>query len=331
MVEQGSGEERRVTDATEFGRVVVLYGGLSAEREVSLKSGQAVYQALKHSGVDAHGMDVGGDIIEKLQQGRFDRAFIVLHGRGGEDGVMQALLQWLGLPYTGSGVMASALTMDKLITKSVWRGIGLPTPEYVLLDGSVETERQAALLGLPVIVKPVCEGSSIGMTKVEQAGDLHAAWVDAASRDKRVFAERWIHGSEYTAAILGNEVLPLIRVETPNSFYDYQAKYQAETTRYVCPCGLAPEQEKDLQQLALKAFSLLGCEGWGRVDLFVDGEGQAWLIEVNTVPGMTDHSLVPMAAQAVGMDFRTLVWRILETSLETTAVGDTGAPAGANV
>lgn len=307
-----------VTDAAEFGRVAVLYGGLSAEREVSLKSGHAVCQALQDSGVDAHGIDVGEDIVGQLQQGGFARAFIVLHGRGGEDGVMQALLQWLGLPYTGSGVMASALAMDKLMTKCVWQGAGLPTPPHVLLDGSPAAELQAEQLGLPLIVKPAGEGSSIGMSKVELAGELHPAWVKAMAQDTRVFAERWIHGGEYTVAIIGTQVLPLIRVETPNSFYDYEAKYQSDTTRYLCPCGLDAAQEQTLQQLALKAFNVLGCSGWGRVDLFVDSEGQAWLIEVNTVPGMTDHSLVPMAAQAAGMDFRTLVWRILETTVVAT-------------
>jgi len=303
-----------VTDAAVFGRVAVLYGGQSAERSVSLNSGRAVCQALRDGGVDAHGVDVGDDIVQQLQQGGFDRAFIILHGRGGEDGVMQALLQCLGLPYTGSGVMGSALAMDKLMTKCLWQGAGLPTPPHVLLDGSASAEQQAGQLGLPLIVKPAGEGSSIGMSKVERLDTLHVAWVRAAEQDTRVFAERWIQGSEYTVAIIGDQALPLIRIETPNSFYDFEAKYEADTTRYVCPCGLTPAQEQALQQLAMQAFTLLGCSGWGRVDLFVDDQGQAWLIEVNTVPGMTDHSLVPMAAQAAGMDFATLVWRILETS-----------------
>jgi len=305
-----------ISDAAVFGRVAVLYGGQSAERSVSLDSGHAVCRALQASGIDAVAVDVGDDIIEQLQQGRFDRAFIVLHGRGGEDGVMQALLQCLGLPYTGSGVMGSALAMDKLMTKCVWQGAGLPTPPHILLDGGVAAEQQAEQLGLPLIVKPAGEGSSIGMSKVDRADELHPAWVKAVEQDVRVFAERWIHGGEYTVAIIGDRALPLIRVETPNSFYDFDAKYTADTTSYICPCGLDVEQEQALQQLAIKAFTLLGCSGWGRVDLFVDGEGQAWLIEVNTVPGMTDHSLVPMAAQAAGMDFCTLVWRILETSFD---------------
>lgn len=310
----------RVSDAADFGRVAVLYGGQSAERSVSLNSGHAVLQALQARGIDARGIDVGDDIVRQLQEGNFDRAFIVLHGRGGEDGVIQALLQWLGLPYTGSGVLGSALAMDKLMTKCVWQGAGLPTPPYVLLDGSQEAELQAEQLGFPLIVKPASEGSSIGMSKVERAEELHAAWALAAEQDKRVFAERWIHGGEYTVTIVGDQVLPLIRVETPNSFYDFDAKYQAGTTRYLCPCGLAADQEQLLQQLAQQAFDLLGCSGWGRVDLFVDGDGQAWLIEVNTVPGMTDHSLVPMAAQAVGMDFGLLVWRILEVSIAAANV-----------
>jgi D-alanine-D-alanine ligase len=318
-------------DAALFGRVAVLYGGQSAEREVSLKSGHAVCQALQASGVDAHGIDVGNDIIQQLQQGGFDRVFIVLHGRGGEDGVMQALLQWLGLPYTGSGVMASALAMDKLMTKGVWQGAGLPTPPYVLLDGLVASEQQAAQLGLPVIVKPAGEGSSIGMSKVEQVEELHSAWLKAAEQDARVFAERWVRGAEYTVAIIGDQALPLIRIETPNRFYDFEAKYQADTTRYICPCGLEPAREQELQRLALQAFTALGCSGWGRVDLFVDEAGQAWLIEVNTVPGMTDHSLVPMAAQAAGMNFQALVWRILELSLDANTAAADAATVGVTV
>ena len=317
MVDAVTSAVNGVSDAAAFGRVAVLYGGQSAERSVSLDSGRAVCQALRDSGVDAVGIDVGDDIIEQLQQGKFDRAFIVLHGRGGEDGVMQALLQWLGLPYTGTGVMGSALAMDKLMTKCVWQGIGLQTPSHVLLDGSAATEAAALGLGLPVIVKPAGEGSSIGMSRVDHADELHSAWVKAAEQDAQVFAERWVHGGEYTVAIIAGQALPLIRVETPNSFYDFDAKYRADTTSYVCPCGLGEDLEKSLQHMALKAFSSLGCSGWGRVDLFVDNEDKAWLIEVNTVPGMTDHSLVPMAAKAAGIDFCTLVWRILETSLAT--------------
>lgn len=321
MTDRAGSATFNVTDAVVFGRVAVLYGGLSAERSVSLSSGLAVCRALQAGGIDAHGIDVGVDIVQQLQQGNFDRVFIVLHGRGGEDGVIQAVLQSLSLPYTGSGVMGSAVTMDKLMTKCVWQGAGLQSPAHVVLDGSSVTEKQAEKLGFPLIVKPAAEGSSIGMTKVMRADEIQAAWKHAAAYDKRVFAERWIQGKEYTVAILAGQALPLIRVETPNSFYDFAAKYEADTTAYVCPCGLKPSEEEALQTLALQAFDVLACSGWGRVDLFVDTQDQAWLIEVNTVPGMTDHSLVPMAAQAAGLDFNALVWRVLETSFEKSVVG----------
>jgi len=315
MIDKSTRTHRQVEHASDFGRVAVLYGGQSAERSVSLKSGQAVLEALQQQSVDAHAIDIDRDAITQLQRGGFDRAFIVLHGRGGEDGVMQALLQWLEIPYTGSGVMASALAMDKVMTKRVWQSAGLPTPAYVVLDGSQAGFDQAARLDLPVIIKPACEGSSIGMTKVERSEDIQSAWDKARQVDDIVLAERWISGGEYTVAIVADQALPAIRVETPHSFYDFDAKYQADTTRYHCPCGLSADQERALLDLAKQAFTLLGCSGWGRVDVLIDQEGQAWLIEVNTVPGMTDHSLVPMAAKAAGMDLGELVWRILETSV----------------
>jgi len=303
-----------ISDAGDFGRVAVLFGGLSAERSVSLKSGHAVLAALQRRGVDAHGVDVGADIVARLQQEHFDRAFIILHGPGGEDGVMQALLQALGIPYTGSGVMGSALAMDKVATKRLWLGCGLPTPPFVVLDGEAETGSLAAELGMPLIVKPATEGSSIGMTRVEDPAAIRDAWQAAGGPDKTVLAERWVHGGEYTVAIVAGQVMPPIRVETPHIFYDFAAKYEADTTRYICPCGLPEEREQALRQLAATAFDVLGCRGWGRIDLFVDGEDQPWLIEANTVPGMTDHSLVPMAARVAGLEFDALVWRILETS-----------------
>ncbi len=309
----------RITDAADFGRVVVLYGGRSAERDISLQSGEAVLKALQHSGVDGHGIDVDSDVINRLQQGGFDRAFIALHGRGGEDGVMQSLLQWLEVPYTGSGVAASALAMDKVMSKRIWRSVDLPTPDFVLLDGSQASIDNALALTLPLIVKPAAEGSSIGMSRVEQPEDLAQAWHDAGQLDTHVLAERWVSGMEYTVAIVADKALPAIRVETPHSFYDFDAKYRADSTRYLCPCGLSAEQEQVLQALALRAFNELGCSGWGRVDVFIDDNGHSWLIEANTVPGMTDHSLVPMAAQAAGLSFEQLVWQILETSWVPTA------------
>jgi D-alanine-D-alanine ligase len=298
-----------------FGRVAVLLGGQSAEREISLKSGNAVLDALRRRGVEATAVDVGNDVISRLLSGEFDRAFIILHGRGGEDGVIQGALQRIGMPYTGSGVLGSALAMDKYRTKAVWRGLGLATPESVLIVDESDLDKAAAL-GFPLMMKPICEGSSIGMTKVESEGQLSQAWRTASEYDAQVLAECWIVGEEYTTSILLGEALPMIRLETPHLFYDYQAKYSADTTRYHCPCDLQRDEEADLQALCLKAFEAVGASGWGRVDLMLDQQRRPWLIEVNTVPGMTDHSLVPMSARAAGIDFDELVIRILSTSLE---------------
>lgn len=303
------------SSAERFGKVAVLLGGRSAEREISLKSGAAVLAALQRLGVDAHPVDPGPDLLEVLRAGAFTRAFIMLHGRGGEDGQVQGALETLGLPYTGSGVLGSALGMDKHRCKLVWRGAGLPTADSVLLRDAGDLAAAEAL-GFPLMIKPVHEGSSIGMARVEGAAALAEAWRAARAFDALVLAERWITGREYTCAILGAEALPLIRLETPRLFYDFEAKYQSDTTRYHCPCGLDEAHERALRELALAAFETLGASGWGRVDLMVDEDGAPFLLEINTVPGMTDHSLVPMAARALGMDFDALVWRILETSLD---------------
>ena len=302
-------------DVRAFGKVAVLMGGLSAEREVSLKSGTAVLAALKKEGVDAHGVDVGRDILAVLEAGKYDRVFIALHGRGGEDGTIQGALQTLGLPYTGSGVMASALAMDKLRTKLVWLGLGLPTPMFRVLDDATDLDEVVKALGLPLVVKPSHEGSSIGVTKVNTAAQLREAYTDAQKFDSEIIAETWIIGSEYTAAILGQEPLPLIRLETPHEFYDYDAKYVSDTTGYHIPSGLDPMIEKEMQKLALRAFNAVGTSGWGRVDFMCDADGKPWLIEVNTIPGLTDHSLVPMAAKAAGISFEQLMLTILQQSL----------------
>ena len=298
---------------SEFGKVAVLMGGLSAERPVSLKSGAAVLAALQRRDVDAHGVDVGRDIVPVLAQGGFERAFNILHGRGGEDGVIQGVLETLGIPYTGSGVLGSALSMDKVRTKRIWQASGLPTPGFAYLDVNTHWDEVASSLGLPLAVKPVREGSSIGTTRVDRLEQLAPAWREAARFDDQVMAEPWIQGAEYTVAILAGEALPVIRLETPRGFYDYNAKYEADDTRYHCPCGLAADAEKTLQALALRAFDATGAYGWGRVDVMLDTQGNPWLLENNTAPGMTDHSLVPMAAKAAGMDFDELVWRILST------------------
>ena len=302
------------TQASDFGRVAVLMGGRSAEREVSLNSGGAVLRALQRRGVDALGIDAGADVIQQLEQGDFDRAFIVLHGRGGEDGVIQGALETIGMPYTGSGVAGSALGMDKYRCKLVWQALGLRTPDFVILRAAADLA-QAEALGFPLMVKPVHEGSSIGMARVDDAQALRSAWQQAHGFDAEVMAERWITGNEYTASILDQQVLPLIRLETPHVFYDYDAKYSADSTRYHCPAGLDEDREHALRSLAMDAFRAVGATGWGRVDMIADQQGEAWLIEVNTVPGMTDHSLVPMSAKVNGMDFDELVWQILEISL----------------
>ncbi|WP_275547049.1 D-alanine--D-alanine ligase [Pseudomonas sp. Marseille-Q0931] len=303
-------------DPKAFGRVAVLFGGKSAEREVSLKSGNAVLSALQTAGVDAFGIDVGDDFLARLNSEKIDRAFIVLHGRGGEDGSMQGLLECAGIPYTGSGILASALAMDKLRTKQVWHSLGLPTPRHAVLTSQADCEAAAAELGFPLIVKPAHEGSSIGMAKVESLEALIAAWQDAARYDSQVLVEQWIAGPEYTIAVLRGEVLPPIGLGTPHTFYDYDAKYLADDTQYRIPCGLSAEKETELKALTARACEAVGTQGWARADVMQDASGQFWLLEVNTVPGMTDHSLVPMAARAAGLDFQQLVLAILADSVE---------------
>lgn len=303
--------------AHEFGRVAVLYGGNSAEREVSLKSGAAVLAALHRRGVDAVGYDPAEGGLAGLEALAPERVFIALHGRGGEDGTLQGALELLSIPYTGSGVLASALGMDKQRTKLVWQALGLPTPAALMLGAESEWEAIVAELGLPLIVKPVHEGSTLGISIVETAAALESAYWEAARYDARVMAERFITGGEeYTVSLLGDCVLPAIRVEVPGGFYDYEAKYHSNETRYHLPCGLAAEQETALGELCRQAFEAVGGAGWGRVDVMRDADGQFWLIEVNTSPGMTDHSLVPQAAAHTGIDFDELVQRILATSLE---------------
>ena len=295
-----------------FGKVAVLLGGRSAEREVSLKSGAMVLAALRSRGIDAHAFDPRDRGLEELIAERFQRVFIALHGRFGEDGTIQGALEYLGLPYTGSGVMASALAMDKLRTKLIWRAAGIPSPDHVILVADSDWATVAAELGLPMMVKPAREGSSIGISKVDSLERLEPAYAAAARHDATVIAERFVEGQELTAAILGDEALPLIRLETPRVFYDYEAKYSANDTRYLIPCGLSAEREREVQALALSAFRAVGASGWGRVDLMCDRAGRACCLEVNTIPGMTDHSLVPMAARARGIGFDELVVRILE-------------------
>lgn len=308
--------KRQITKAEDFGKVAVLMGGSAAERPVSLKSGAAVLAALQRRGVNAEGIDVQDNVLPALQATKYDRVFNIIHGRGGEDGVLQGVLETLHLPYTGSGVLASALSMDKLRTKWCWRGQGLPTPDWVLLQCIEDVGLCVERIGFPVIVKPAEEGSSIGMSKAENREELIAAWHLAAEYCCDVYAEAWITGREYTVAVLDGEALPAIRLETPRQFYDYEAKYCADSTIYHCPCGLDAQHETQLQELSLTASAAVGVKGWARVDVFIDNNGASQLIEVNTVPGMTDHSLVPMAAKAAGIGFDELVWRILETSMD---------------
>jgi len=302
----------RATDAKEFGRVAVLLGGDSTEREISLLSGNAVLAALQRRGVDAHAFDPREASLGSLTQ--FDRVWIALHGPGGEDGTLQGALEYLGVPYTGSGVMGSAIGMDKLRTKRLAHAIGVATADYVVLRGRPDFELAIERLGLPMIVKPATQGSSVGMSKVEKAEDLPAAYEAAAKIESAVFAEGWITGKEYTVAVLQGQALPSIRIETPKKFYDYEAKYFRDDTKYFCPSGLSGPAEQHLANLALAAFDAVGASGWGRADFMMDTTGRPLLLEVNTIPGMTDHSLVPMAARASGIDFDELVWRVLETS-----------------
>jgi D-alanine-D-alanine ligase len=303
-------------DPKAFGRVAVLFGGKSAERAVSLKSGAAVLQALQAAGVDAFGIDVGDDFLQRLTSERIDRAFIVLHGRGGEDGSMQGLLECAGIPYTGSGILASALAMDKLRTKRVWLSLGLPTPAHATLACEADCRAAAVELGFPLFVKPAHEGSSIGMAKVADVEALIAAWKDASQYDSQVLVEQMIDGPEYTVAMLRGQVLPPIGLGTPHTFYDYDAKYLANDTQYRIPCGLSAEKEAELKDLTARACEAVGTQGWARADVMQDASGKFWLLEVNTVPGMTDHSLVPMAARAAGLDFQQLVLAILADSVE---------------
>lgn len=306
--------ERRAAVPGEFGRVAVLLGGDSSEREISLLSGNAVLEGLRRRGVDAHAFDPRDQALHRLLDQGFDRVWIALHGPGGEDGTVQGALEYLGVPYTGSGVMGSAIGMDKLRTKRLAQAIGVATADCVVLRSAQDFEIAIERLGLPMIVKPATQGSSVGMSRVERAAELPAAFQAAARIESSVFAEPWIVGKEYTVAILQGRALPAIRIETPKTFYDYEAKYFRDDTRYYCPCGLSAPAEQHLASLAVAAFGAVDAEGWGRVDFMMDAAGRPLLLEVNTIPGMTSHSLVPMAAKADGIDFDELVWRVLETS-----------------
>ncbi len=298
--------------AREFGKVAVLLGGKSSEREISLMSGTAVLEALKRQGVDAHGFDTGQRSLSEFAAENFDRAFVILHGRYGEDGTIQGALDLMGVPYTGSGVMACALAMDKWRTKLVWQASGIPTPRFQMLNEHSDPAATAGELGLPLIVKPAREGSTIGLTKVTEVKQLQQAYREAARYDPLVLAEQYVEGPELTAAILEDQSLPLVRIEAPGHNYDYKAKYFSDETQYFCPSGIASALEEKIKRLCADAYRVLGCRGWGRVDVMVDGDDQPWILEVNTVPGMTGHSLVPMAANAAGISFDQLVLRILE-------------------
>jgi D-alanine-D-alanine ligase len=301
----------------EFGKVAVLFGGKSSEREISLMSGNAVLAALRSRGIDAYAFDPADRPLAELQREGFARAFIALHGRFGEDGTVQGALELMEIPYTGSGVMASALSLDKWRTKLVWQACGIPTPGYALLDAGSDWGRVAASLGLPLIVKPVHEGSTIGLTRVQRAGDLAAAYALAARYDSLVLAEEFIAGQELAAAVLGDVALPLVRIEAPEGNYDYQNKYFTDSTKYLCPAGIRADKEDEIRAATLKAFRVLGCRGWGRADMMLRADGRFSFLEMNTSPGMTGHSLVPMAARQAGIDFPELVTRILAMTLES--------------
>jgi len=314
----------KILSASDFGRVAVLYGGDSAEREISLMSGAAVHQALKERGISAKLVDAVDDFETTLRKGGFDRVWIALHGRGGEDGTVQRMLEASGLPYTGSGPQGSALAMNKLATKETLQACGLPTAPWRQVSSAAELADAASDIGLPVFVKPALEGSSIGMSRVDDMAKTTEAWSTASQSNSPVMVEAAISGNEYTAAILNGVALPLIRIDAQNTFYDYQAKYFSDQTQYHCPCGLPAEREAEFAAMALKAFAAVGCDGWGRVDFMLDAHGSPLILEINTVPGMTSHSLVPMAAEHAGIDFGGLVWRILETSFDKSAAEGAG-------
>lgn len=302
-------KEKAVSPTENFGKVAVLFGGKSAEREVSLKSGGGVLAALLRQGVDAHAFDPADRPLDDLRA--FDRVFIALHGKYGEDGTIQGALELMGIPYTGPGVMASAIGMDKWRTKLLWQAAGLPIPDYAMIDADADFDAIETRFGFPMFVKPACEGSSLGVTMVKKPGQLSAAYEEAAQYHDMVMVEKAILGGEYTTAILGETALPIIKIEPATEFYDFEAKYNRNDTRYLCPCGLPAKQEAEIRALSLRAYEVLGARGWGRVDFLMDADGKPYLLEVNTSPGMTDHSLVPMAARVAGMDYDTLVLEIL--------------------
>lgn len=310
----------RVTDPKAFGRVAVLLGGWSAEREVSLWSGKNVVEAMQRRGIDVTGIDVvDKSILLGLGDKGYDRAFNIMHGTGGEDGTVQAVLDLLGIPYPGSGVLASALAMDKLRTKRIWKAEGLPTPDFALLQTEGDARFASERFGYPFIIKPAADGSSVGVSKVKAADQVEKAFHEALGPGRVVMAEQFVAGGEYTCFVLGGEALPVIRIEPDGEFYDYHAKYISDNTKYHCPAGLSPEHEKRCQDICRRAFELVGGRDWGRVDFMMDAQGTPWLLEINMLPGMTSHSLAPMAARARGIDFDELCWRLLETTLGRTS------------
>jgi D-alanine-D-alanine ligase len=324
-IRQDKSAAHSAQSAQEFGKVAVVFGGTSTEREVSLKTGAAVLAALRRRGVDAFGFDPRDQLLPELLSAGTERVWIALHGPGGEDGTLQGALECLGIAYTGSGVMGSAIGMDKLRTKRLAQAAGIPTGDYVELTGEQDLDAALARLALPLIVKPATQGSSVGMTKVERPGELLPAYRVAAAVDHSVLAEAWISGAEYTVSILNDRALPSIRIQPATTFYDYEAKYLRDDTQYFCPSGLSKPAEEHLAALGLAAFAVVGADGWGRADFMMDGAGRPQLLEVNTVPGMTDHSLVPMAAKAAGINFDELVWRILESSFTRVPAQQGGA------
>jgi D-alanine-D-alanine ligase len=309
----------RTSNPLDFGRVALVMGGDSAERQVSLDGGADVLAALRRCQINVEPVDGIPALLDQVADGQVDRVFNLLHGRGGEDGALQGALRCLGVPVTGSGVLGSSLSMNKSLSKRVWRDSGLPSADQVTLDSGEDADKAARALGFPLVVKPVSEGSSVGIQMVHADEELAAAVKAAFEHESQIMLERFIDGPEYTVGILQRQALPVIRIETDRDFYNYQAKYEDDNTRYLCPCGLSPEQEERMQTMALQAFDVLGCSGWGRVDFMQGSDRVDLLLEANTVPGMTSHSLVPKAAAAAGIEFDQLVWRILETSFEETA------------